>query len=213
MTLISKIYRNLYTKIIRDPVAELDVQTRDCNTLLDIGCGTSSPVQFCSKRIYKVGVDAYIPAIKESKKKKIHNKYYHINVNDLRKTFKEKSFDCVIAYDLIEHLSKKDGKKLIMEMERIAKKKVIIFTPNGFLEQGPEFGNKFQIHLSGWSSKEMSKRGYRIIGMNGHKALRGKMTVIRYKPKFFWYIISEFSQIFVRYIPNKAFQILCVKNM
>lgn len=158
MSIKSKIYRNVYTKIFHDPVEELRAQTKDCKSLLDIGCGTSSPVQYCNKRIYKVGVDAYLPAIRESKKKKIHQKYYKITVDKLSNTFKEKSFDCVVAYDLIEHLSKKQGKKLIIDMERIARKKVIIFTPNGFLKQGAEFGNKFQIHLSGWSPKEMKKK-------------------------------------------------------
>lgn len=49
--------------------------------------------------------------------------------------------------------------------------------------------------------------------MNGYKALRGELTHIKYKPKLFWFFISEISQIFTRYYPNEAFQILCIKKM
>jgi len=212
MNTLSKIYRCIYVKIFRDPIEELAIQTRGCSSILDIGCGNSSPVQFCSKRIYKVGVDAYLPSIKESRKKKIHNKYYHITVDKLGKIFKDKSFDCVIAYDLIEHLKKTDGQKLITEMERIARKKVIIFTPNGFMKQGAEFGNDFQRHLSGWSWIEMRRKGYDVKGMHGYKPLRGDFALPKYKPRLFWMVICDITQLVTRHLPKYAFHILCIKN-
>ena len=97
-------------------------------------------------------------------------------------------------------------------MEKIAKNKVIIMTPNGFLPQGIYYNNPWQVHKSGWTVKEMKKRGYKVIGINGWKPLRGECARLRFWPKYFWLRISEITQFFVRNKPEKAFQILCVKT-
>jgi hypothetical protein len=90
-----------------------------------------------------------------------------MNALDLDKTFSPKSFDCVLALDLIEHLEKEEGFQLISMMEKIATKRVIIFTPNGLLPQQEFGGNRLQIHKSGWSVEEMREKGFRVIGILG----------------------------------------------
>lgn len=186
----------------------------NCNTLLDVGCGQHSPIRKFSKRLeYSVGIDAFKPAIEESKKLKIHNEYKVMNWNKMEVVFKEKSFDCVCALDFIEHLSKEDGLNLITSMEKIARKKVIIFTPNGFLPQGVYYGNPFQVHLSGWGADEMKEMGYRVIGIDGYKPLRGEIAMIKWRPRLFWSKISLLSQPIVANRPSTAFRILCVKDL
>lgn len=180
-------------------------------SLLDVGCGDDSPIISFSRKFYCIGVDAFAPSIKKSKDMKIHNKYYKMNVLDIGKKFKPNSFDCVLASDIIEHLTKKDGIKLMEMMENISKDKVIIFTPNGFIPQGEIDNNPMQIHKSGWTVKEMKKKGYKVKGINGLKSLRGEGARIRFWPKYFWLIISDITQFFVKNKPEKAFQILCVK--
>ncbi len=211
--IFSTIYRKYYVKLIPDSFEELRRQTKDCDSILDIGCGANSPIQYCNNKMYRIGVDAYMPSIKASKKKNLHDKYYLSDILSIDKKFKPKSVDCVLAFDLIEHLSKKDGLKLILMMEKIARKKVIIFTPNGFLKQGALYGNPWQVHKSGWSSKEMQKRGYAVTGINGWINLRGDLTLVKYKPRFFWDRISDITQIYTRYKPKYAFQIFCVKKL
>ena len=98
-------------------------------------------------------------------------------------------------------------------MEKIAKKKVIIFTPNGFLPQGAHSNNPFQLHRSGWSVDEMKNRRYKVIGINGHKSLRSEQAKIKYTPFKFWKVISDITQGLVKNKPEKAFQILCVKRI
>ena len=46
--------------------------------------------------------------------------------------FSDRSFDAVIALELLEHLNKEEGYELIHNMERWARSKVIVSTPNGF---------------------------------------------------------------------------------
>lgn len=187
-------------------------ELQGCESVLDVGCGPNSTLRVVSKDFYSVGIDAFESCIIESKKLGIHNENYVMDVMDIDTKFAENSFDCVVALDVIEHLEKKDGEELIAKMEKIAKKKVLIFTPTGFLPQGIHYGNPYQVHKSGWTPKEMKGRGYRVIGFGGLKLLR-KEAELRFKPLFFWFTVSHLSQVIVRNFPQLSFSILCVKNM
>jgi hypothetical protein len=136
-----------------------------------------------------------------------------MNVLEIADYFEPGSFDCVLASDLIEHLEKEDGLKLMRSMELIARKKVIIFTPNGFLPQSAYEGNDYQIHRSGWEIEEMQSFGYRITGINGWKPLRGELAAPRFYPKPLWARISLLTQPFTTRNPHHAFQMLCVKDL
>ncbi|MFW9819701.1 MAG: class I SAM-dependent methyltransferase [Candidatus Thorarchaeota archaeon] len=193
--------------------SELEKAILPCNTLLDLGCGADSPIKYFSDKFHCVGVDLYERSINNSKKKEIHNEYYQIDVLKIEDKFKPNSFDCVVALDLIEHLTKEEGYKLINTMEKISKKKVVIFTPNGYHPQGEFDVNPWNNHKSGWSVEEMEQKGYRVIGMNGLKYLKGEYAAPKYKPKLLWYVISEITQIFVRNHPERANQLLCVKEL
>lgn len=191
----------------------LEKECEGYGTLLDVGCGSLSPVKRFSKRMKKVtGIDAYQPSIDRSRALEIHHEYKLMNVMEMTKEFPEKSFDIVVASDLIEHLEKEDGFRLMEMMEKLARKKVIIFTPNGFLEQREYDGNTLQIHLSGWEVEEMQERGYRVQGINGWKPLRGEFAVIKWWPKVFWGRISLLTQKLTYNRPKKAFGIMCVKE-
>ena len=128
--------------------------------------------------------------------------------------FKSKSIDVCGCFDLIEHLEKYEGENLIQEMERIARKQVIIFTPNGFLGQKAYNNNVFQVHKSGYTWLDFEKKGYIIKGVRGLKILRGERAVLRYKfLGFFVLLLSIASQLYLLNHPKHAFQILCIKNL
>ena len=207
------IYDKVYVKLFPDYRTELRKIVKGNRTLLDVGCGSNSPIKSFSHKLHTEGVDCFEPSIKKSQEKEIHNKYHKINLMHLSKKIENKSFDCVLASDVIEHFTKKEGEKLIEMIESIAKKKVIIYTPNGFLKQGEYDNNPWQVHKSGWYVKEMQKRGYKVIGIHGHKSLRKEYANLRYKPKFFWQVFSDITQLFTRNNPKYAFQILCVKKL
>ena len=61
-----------------------------------------------------MGVDLYAAWLDKSKEKEIHNEYYQMDVKLINKEFKEDSFDCVLALDLIEHLEKQEGEELLI---------------------------------------------------------------------------------------------------
>jgi predicted TPR repeat methyltransferase len=207
-----RLHRNVYAKVFPDFIEELNGEIEGFSSVLDLGCGNDSPLRHFPHKLHSEGVDIFPGYIDESKITGIHDAYHNMNVLDIDKKFKSGSFDCVVALDLIEHLTKEEGFELLKKMENIAKKKVIVFTPNGFVPQGNYDSNPWQEHKSGWTAEEMRALGYRVIGVNGLKSLRGELARLRFRPKYFWWIISDLTQLFVRNRPEKAYQILCIKD-
>lgn len=193
-------------------VVELQRSLSGCRTVLDVGCGETSPVRFLDFD-YAVGIEGHAPSAALAMRNHTHDEVLECDVRDLKHAFSDDSFDCCVALDLIEHLSKDDGLRLVMELERIASRRVLIFTPNGFLPQH-DTGNNLQEHLSGWTVEEMRQLGYQVRGMYGLKTLRGERHSICCRPKIFWGVLSETTHfLFTRNHPEYAAAILCVKDV
>lgn len=192
---------------------KLQEELSEMKTVLDVGCGDSSPLRKVRKTFFSMGVDVHRDSITKSRKLKIHDAYKICDVLTIDKLFEPKSFDAVIALDVVEHFEKKDGLKLIKVMEGIAKKKVIIFTPFGFTQQHVYDNNLYQEHKSGWYIRDFEKMGYKIYGMRGFRFVRGEYATIKYRPWLFWGAISTISQFLVYNYPKFAYQLLAVKKM
>lgn len=185
----------------------------DIKSVLDVGCGSNSPLRRVEKHFYSTGVDAFMPSIAKSKRLKIHDAYKKGNVLEINKLFQKKQFDVVIALDLIEHLEKKQGYELIKKMCVLAKKKIIIMTPNGFYKQDPYDGNKWQIHKSGWTVDDFEELGFTVRGIRGIKWLRGEYATLKWKPWVLWGFISVLSEPLVYFFPRSAYQLFAVKEI
>lgn len=185
-----------------------------CHTLLDLGCGRASPVGDLKDELTRsVGIDLDAGSVAESRSAGLHHEYECADVLGVLDRFGPDSFDCVTALDLIEHLPKTDGWRLLEVMEGVARRKVIVFTPNGFLPQSQYDDNALQEHLSGWSPAEFEERGYRVYGVHGWKPLRGERMRVVWRPRLLWELVSLWSQPLVEGRPGAAFQMLCVKDL
>jgi len=185
-----------------------------CESLLDVGCGESSPIQHFAREIpQRIGVDAHAPSIELSRQRGIHNDYRVMDILAIGKSFGARSVDCVVVLDVIEHLEKSDGHRLLNLIETIARKRVVVYTPNGFLPQPPETRNEWQLHRSGWTAPEMRDRGYRIIGIGGWRPLRGPWALPRWRPRFLWERLALLTESRLESRPDSAFQLLCVKEI
>jgi SAM-dependent methyltransferase len=185
----------------------------DCKSVLDVGCGTDSTVRELGIS-QSTGLDAYAPSIEKARQLKTHDKLVLGDVRDLRSNFGPKSFDACVALDVIEHLQKPDGFKLMSEMEQIARKKVVFLTPSGFLPQGNTDADDYQRHYSGWEPAEMKGHGYKVFGLLGPKAWRGEYHQLKYKPSAFWAVASLLAHTFwTRWHPEESAAMLCVKDL
>jgi len=90
----------------------LEKELSNYETVLDVGCGHSSPIGSIEKNFKSEGIDIHIKTINESRKKRNHDKYTTGDITKLPNFYKDKSFDACVSIDVIEHFTKKDALKL-----------------------------------------------------------------------------------------------------
>jgi hypothetical protein len=93
----------------------------------------------------------------------------------------------------------------------MARKKVILFAPNGFVENDHVDGDPWQEHVSAWEPKDYP--GYKVRGASGFRFLFGKGEITKFKPKTFWEYFGQVSQPFVYYVPGWARHSYAVKEL
>lgn len=188
------------------------------NKVLDVGCGDGNFMKKVNheKKYYAVGIDLFDAYLKKAKKTAVYKKVQKQDITKL--SFSDKSFDCCLSSQVIEHISVTQGKKMIKKMETIAKSVVIIGTPNGHFHQETYDGNKLQIHHSSWNEKDFKEMGYHVYGQ-GAKFIYGEHGLIQ--KKFFNNIILKISLIFISYLfspmvyifPKYAAHLIAVKKV
>lgn len=200
----------------------LQRELTDCGSVLDLGCGPSSPVQYCKNVRYSVGVEPFEPYLKEAQKRDTHTEYLAKKIIEL--DFPQESFDAVVLIEVLEHLDEQSGLKILAKAEKWARKKVVISTPNGYFPMGPIDGNILQTHLSGWNVNKLEKLGFRCYGVSGIKALYLKENAvhslakqednifsnIRWRPKKLFYLINGGLQSIAYFFPKIAFGLFAI---
>lgn len=211
MKIIKKIIRKIIPSTPDIIKKLLQKELKDCKNVLDLGCGEKSPLRFLKddpsfKDLHSVGVDIFTPYIlKNIEENKIHSEYINKNIFEI--DFPEKSFDCALLLDVIEHFKREDFLNFFPKLEKIAKK-IIIITPNGFVKQDIYDNNPYQIHKSGWTVEDLEKLGFKCYGMSGLKSIKK----LKIKPLFLETIASDISQLFIFNKPKLAFHIIAIKK-
>jgi len=138
----------------------IDTAVTETDTVLDIGCGIV-PMSYFRPKLH-IMVEPW---------DEYSNVLNHRHANDKSviilkmgaigalAAFHDNSVDSIFLLDVIEHLEKEDGMKIIAEIERVARHQAVIFTPFGFMPQHMDSdetdawglsGGKWQEHKSGW---------------------------------------------------------------
>lgn len=210
VSIIKGYMETLYSKLFPSWIKYLKKELFDCNTILDLGCGYNSSIQYCDVP-FSCGVELFEQYLQKNKTKGILSQYIH---GDIRKIeFKPNSFDAVMALDVIEHLTIDEGLILIKKMEKWAKKKIILLTPNGYLWQDGYDNNPLQEHKSGWSVENLEGIGFKVFGIYGLKNLRGYKMSLKYRPTLLWAVISDSTQKIVYHYPKLAALLFGVKEI
>ena len=194
-------------------------------SVLDLGCGSRPPVLLALHPEAYFGIDGFKPSIDAVRQYCINEnlEHYQFEVQNIELVhFNEDQFDIVILIDVIEHLSKESGLKLLESAKYWASRCVYVSTPNGFLKQDPYDSNSFQEHLSGWTVNEFRSLGFTTIkGGGGLKMLRKREmqpdqwshasgASLRWKPRLLWALISALSQVIFKRVPTWSYQLVAV---
>lgn len=150
------------------PYVYVQRETDNGESLLSLCCGIG--LELASLRTTDItAVDLYQPYLD------VINKYYgHVktvceNAAEYVSNQPSRSVDVISLIDAIEHMTKKDGLKCLKNSKRVAKKSVLVFTPEGFVKNTPHDawnisgGDEFQEHISGWEIKELESLGFELI--------------------------------------------------
>jgi hypothetical protein len=182
-----------------------------CRSALDVGAGTVSVLTALRGEIHSTAIDAFAPSIEAARTAGLHDEYLLGDV--MEHDLGGARFDAVVANEVIEHLDKWKGYELLRRLDQIALKVIIITTPNGFQPQGPEYGNPWQRHRSGWFAHDFEGLGYDVEGIFGPRALRGYAGQPRWRGARLWVPVSELMGKLLSPWPALHYGLLAVKVM
>jgi SAM-dependent methyltransferase len=204
----------------------LDAIPVSSKSLLDAGCGRGIIGALC--RIYRsvdhlVGIEGFESYLEFSQKSGFYDETILRNLTNLPLPFQRQEFDVVTCIEVIEHLEKSAGEKLLDELERIGSR-VIVTTPNILFQQHEYDGNALQRHLSHWRPSDFRKRGYDVYGAGSlnvgygvkrvveRVAGRGGNDVAPGRVRQSARHISEILGPLTRNLPSLSTSLLCVKS-
>lgn len=203
-----------YMKLLRDFVG-------DARTILDLGCEDGRLLTLLSegKNWQVTGVDIFQKNARSAAKKKIYVNAIKGDAVQIARKFvgERQKFDVVFCSQVIEHIDRQKGEQLLNLVDQLAKKRVIIGTPRGFMEQPHAFlgDNPHQVHKSGWTEDDFRKRGYKVYGI-GFGPVWSEEGLGRTYSKPLAILASTISYLFspvVYYFPFLAAGILCMKEI
>ncbi len=207
--MISSLFLTIHRRAIDEAVS-----------VLDVGCGTGDFMhQLMPKKKWIVtGIDIHAESLQQAKKLNIYAKLIKGDVSKILDNLiqEDKKFDVVFCSQVIEHLTKVQGEKMLKQFEKLAKKRIIVCTPNGYLEQPYEHElhrNHYQVHKSGWEISDFISRGYEVRGL-GLNIVWGERGLGRSK-NYFISILSQFvsfaSSPISYFFPSIASGLICIK--
>lgn len=119
--------------------------------------------------------------------------------------FKNKSIELILCIEVIEHLTRKDGLKLLDEIDRTCHGRTIITTPNMFFKTMP--GDPDDKHLSLWTIKDFTSRGYKVYGLGLKMPLLWEDRLLQIKQALY-YFFTPLSYLF----PQISGSLIAVKD-
>jgi ubiquinone/menaquinone biosynthesis C-methylase UbiE len=187
-----------------------EVDKFESSTILDMGIGFGIwgyLMRTLRKPSLLVGTDINLDYLLASKKHNIYDFLVLASASSL--PFRERVFDYVLAIEVIEHLPKVDGERMFAELERVCRGKIVLTTPNGFLEQHPCVAPDSEIHKSGWSAEEFRREGYKVrgIGLKGSSRFRSRESLTMYG------LLSYLSTLISFFFPKFSEYLLAVKDV
>jgi len=89
----------------------------------------------------------------------LYNEIFIGEASEVVSTMTDATYDLVWIGDVIEHLTKENGLRLLEQLMRISRHCVVVSTPSRFVEQGALVGNAHEQHLSYWTAKDFRPLG------------------------------------------------------
>jgi SAM-dependent methyltransferase len=147
--------------------------------VLDIGCGYGDwgfLIRTRKKGIPElIGLEIWQPYIIKIRQMSIYDHLIKLKLPFI--PFKDKTIDISVGCEIIEHLQKDAGLKLLTELERVTRQLIVVSVPinlpSGWIASLDN--NPYQMHCSNWTPKDFMDRGF---GIKYASLLPGALGVI-----------------------------------
>ncbi len=164
-------------------------------------------------RFVSVGADIFLPYLKECRSERTYAAVVQCDVRFL--PFRSNSFDVVLCMEVLEHLERDGGERLLNEMERVARLQIILTTPLGSYEQHEYDGNSYQKHRHIWSPATLKRLGYRVVGhgVRGMGSWAGIQSPLPPILRPIAHLVWVMAGPVVRYLPVLAGNMVAIKRL
>jgi len=147
-----------------------------CETVLDVGCGINPQeylrpvVHICCEPFHQ-----YVERLQQIVSARTDRIYVLMEASwdEVVRIFPPSSVDTVFLVDVVEHLEKEEGRRLLSQTEHIARRQLVVFTPLGYMPQHHSDGKDawgldgaaWQEHRSGWLPEEFDE-SWQVLACN-----------------------------------------------
>lgn len=169
--------------------------TKDCKSVLEVGARYFGQLSSIDCPI-KVGIEVHQPYIDHALQTDTERMRsivpLKMDMRAMQYFFPPKSIDCVMFLDSIEHIYMHEVGKVLHAAEKIARKCVVLWTPDGFMpnerptdgDPNPTMGGEgWEEHKCGLAALDMKSNGFEFIIMKNHHTLASGMV---YDALFGW---------------------------
>ena len=153
---------------MRSPYRYVRAATKNGESLLSLCCGIGLEL-WGVKSAHVIAVDTVAQYLAEVHTRCPQAKTVCSDALTYVKGQPDNSVDVISLLDGIEHMGKDVGTELIGEMKRVCRKKMLLFTPEGYVRNEPHDAwgiagaDGYQIHKSGWTIDELQALGFTLI--------------------------------------------------
>ena len=165
--------------------------------VLDIGCGLRPQTYFRPKvHLCLEPHGEYVERLRQWFASAPGVTVFQATAEEFLPRLPDRSVDTVFALDLIEHLTRADGERLLAQCQRLARQQVVVFTPLGFMPQDYDEGDRdgwglhgarWQRHLSGWTPEDFGEEWSFVACRDFHET-NGKGESFEGRHGAFWAI-------------------------
>ena len=147
-------------------------------TVLDVGCGTRPFAGFDFPNP-SLCLDAYGPYLDQVKGERLCVQW---DAADGLQIFRDSSYDVVLLLDVLEHLKRTRAVQLLIDATHIARKRVLVYTPSGWLAQDGDVsglgGDEWQTHRCAFAYSELKGLGFLVKKWRTRSAQHGEYEVL-----------------------------------
>lgn len=204
--------RRQYIPFSRVFVARQFLRRMPGASIVDVGCGDGETIRLLDPEglFRSTGLDIFRPYLERCRARGSHT---FLVLGDVRSLpFVDRACDVAVCLEVCEHLDRDDAISLVQELERVARRMVVISTPVGRYDQGSRDGNPHWAHRSQWEPRDFVAMGYTVRG-TGIRGLGGDSGLAR---RFRFLIPLHYAASFLAstvtyFVPVLAAHMVCCK--